>query len=444
MPPNEAEGLGAPGPSATDAPQLDIEAFPHPFDSMKLSTTQEGQDWLSQFRPEDAGEAIRILDELLFVSTSDFRQWIASEIVTEAKRGRIALYGEREFPPKSRFFPVEAPGKVRRAIGNKGPVLIKPRRGSPYIGSEGIVAQLISELAKRQDLDLLLTPGPDRLRPMKSRGPTSRLAIVTDVIGSGTRIHTMLDMLWRTPTVRSWHSHRGVKLEILVFSYAATESGLELVRNHRLRPKVIVRQIVPTLRSLGEVEGSYPSIARLCGRYDPRPWSEDPGPLGYKEAGTLIAFGHGCPNTTPRMFWAKGRKWRPLFPSRSAAELDLPSRKADIVELGERLASVNRASLSDPAILSRFGEDARSALLLLAAISHGLHSQLRLASRTALDVPKIENLLEAFGKAGWIDAANVITESGLAELRAAGRVASRGKAIPDDRVSMYFPMSLRG
>lgn len=411
---------------------------------MKLSETQEGQDWLAQFRPEDAEEATRVFDAILFVPTSEFRRWIASRIVAESAQGRIALYGEREFPPNARFFPVEAPGKVRRAIGANGPALIRPRRGSPYVGSEGIVAQLISELAKRKDLDLLLTPGPDRLRPMRSRGPTSRLAIVTDVIGSGTRIHNMLDMLWRTPSVRSWHSHRGVQLEILVFCYAASHAGLELVRGHRLEPRVIVRQVVPTLRDLAEREGAYPSLARLCRRYDPRPWTEDPGPLGYKEAGTLIAFGHGCPNTTPRMFWAAGRNWRPLFPSRSAAELDLPRPKAGMVELGERLAAVNRASLSDPAILSRFREDARSALLLLAAISHGLRGPLRLASRTALDVPVVETLLDAFRKAGWTDAGNAVTAQGLAELRAAGRLAPRDRPIPEDGVSMYFPTSLRG
>ncbi len=411
---------------------------------MRLSRTQEGQDWLAQFRPEDAAQAARVLDELLFVPTSAFRRWTASRIVAEAGRGRIALYAEREFPPKSRFFPHEAPGRVRRAIGTKGPPMIRPRRGSPYIGSEGVVAQLLSELAKRKDVDLLLTPGPDRLRPMKSRGPTGRLAIVTDVIGSGTRIRTMLDALWLTPTVRSWHSHRKVALEVLVFSYAATAAGLESVRAHRLAPRVIVNRMVPTLRSLAETDDSYPSLARLCGRYDPRRWDEEPGPLGYKEAGTLLAFGHGCPNTTPRMFWAAGRNWRPLFPSRSAAELDLPVHESDVAALGQRLASVNRASLSDPAILSRFGEDARSALLLLAAISHGLRDPVRLATRTAIDVPRVEALLEAFAKAGWTDAGNGVTERGLAELRAAGRLAPKGRAIPEDRVSVYFPTSLRG
>lgn len=412
--------------------------------SMRLSDTAEGQSWLSQFRPEHVQMATAILNALVLVPTSEFRQWTARKIRQKAKAGRMALYAEREFPPGGRFFPELAPGKTKRSVGRKGPALIKPRRGSPYVGSEGIVAQLLSELAKRRDVKLLLTPGPDRLRPQISRKPTQRLVIVTDVIGSGTRITTMLDALWRTETVRSWYSHLRVSLEVIVFSYAATDPGLALVRSHRFSPQVWVKRIVPTLDKLSDNEWDYHQLAWLCREYDPRRWEEDPGPLGYKEAGTLLAFGHGCPNTTPRLFWASGKHWRPLFPDRSAVELDRVLHGSSIVQFGERLAGVNRTTLADPALIARFGQESREALLVLATISHGVHDPVRLASRTGLDVARIVSLLEAFAEADWTDAANVITVAGLAELRAARRVAPTRRPIPVDRVSMYFPTSLRG
>lgn len=408
---------------------------------MRLSETQQGQAWLGQFDDEDTALAARLLDNTVLVSTSEFRQWTAAEIIREAAKGRLALYGEREFPKHSRFFNRLVPGKVRRAIGPVGPALIKPPRGSIYIGSEGIVAQLLSELSRRGDVDALLTPGPDRLRPMKTRGATRRLAIVTDIIGSGNRIVTMLDALWRTESVRSWWSHRNVPIEVLVISYAATGKGLARVRKHRLKPNVITLKVAPTIYDQAD---DATTIQTLCRKYDPRPKAEDPGPYGYESAGTLLAFGHGCPNTTPRMFWAGGRRWTPLFPARSGVEVDVPMEKATVAEFADRLAGVNRAHLADPALFARFDVEARDAILLLAAIAHGLRFRERLASRTGIGLPRVDLLLDAFAKAGWTTQANVITSAGLAELKAVGRVRGGKPPIPDDRVSVYFPSSLRG
>ncbi|WP_271163575.1 hypothetical protein ACETKC_03785 [Brevundimonas intermedia] len=408
---------------------------------MRLSETQQGQAWLRLFDNEDTALATRLLDNTVFVSTSEFRRWIAGEIIREAAKGRLALYGEREFPRYSRFFNKLAPGNVRRATGSVGPALIKPPRGSIYIGSEGIVAQLLSELCRRPDVDALLTPGPDRLRPMKTRGPTHRLAIVTDIIGSGNRIVTTLDALWRTESFRSWWAHRKIPIEVLVISYAATEKGLARVRKHRLKPNVLTLKVAPTIYDQAD---DSETIKTLCRKYDPRPIQEDPGPYGYDNAGTLLAFGHGCPNTTPRMFWAKGRRWTPLFPARSGVEVDVPMERATAAEFADRLTGVNRPHLADPALFARFDVEAREAILLLAAIAHGLRFRERLASRTGIDLPRVDLLLDAFARAGWTTQANVITAAGLDELKAVGRVKRDTSSIPDDRVSVYFPSSLRG
>lgn len=408
---------------------------------MRISESEKGQAWLAQIRPEDVQTAMALLDKLTFVPTNVFRQWLADEIIRQAARGRLALYGEREFPPLSRFFNKLAPGPRKRAVGDLGPGLVKPLRGSPYVGSEGIVAQLLSELAKRRDVKALLVPGPDRLRPKKSRGPTQRLAIVTDIIGSGNRIYRMLDAMWRTETIRSWYSHRKVDLEVLVIAYAASPAGLQWVRSHQLQPAVITRLVVPTL---WDIDIDATPYRDLCLKYEPSRREGDVGPFGYEDAGTLIAFGHGCPNTSPRIFWEADRRWKPLFPERSAVEFDIFNKRAGVVEFRDRLLAVNRPTLADPSILARFAEASREALLLLATISHGLNDPIKLASRTGLEVPRITTLIDLFANAGWINESNGITSEGLAELRAARRIMPRMYEVPTDGVSIYFPSSLRG
>lgn len=407
----------------------------------RLSETAQGEAWLRQFQPQDVALATELLDRLVFVPSDIFRSWLAGEIIREAGKGRLALYGERELPPRSRFFPQLQPGKVRRAIGAKGPALVQPTRGSSFVGSEGIVAQLLSELVKRSDVAALLTPGPDRLRPQKSRGPTRRLAIVTDVIGSGTRIERMLDALWRTESVRSWRAHRKVDLEILIFAYSASAAGYERVQGHRVRPRLFVREIVPTVQTIvNEPE----HFVNLCKYYEPQPTDDSAGPLGYGDAGTLVAFGHGCPNTTPPIFWNTTRRWRALFSDRSGVEFDALAEPSDLMIFSSRLRSLNRLSLSNPALLEQFDTPAREALVLLAAISRGRHHPLRLASRTGIEVTRVVRLLAAFRTAGWIAGHNGITAKGLAELAAAKKVVPQTSDVPFDRVSVYFPTSLRG
>ena len=408
---------------------------------MRISESEKGQVWLRQFRPEFVPNAIRLLDNFEFVSTADFRGWMASEIVRQAKKGRLALYGEREFNPNARFFPTLKPGKVKRAIGPKGPDLVKPIRGSPYVGSEGIIGQLLSELSRRKDIHALLTPGPDRLRPIKSRGPTRRIAIVTDMIGSGTRIRRMLDALWRTESFRSWYSHRSVPLEVLVIAYATSPKGIDRIKSHRIGPEVIVRSIAPTI---WDIDADDTQFRALCEYHEPRPCHDDAGPFGYRNAGTLIAFGHGCPNTAPPIFWHSSRDWKPLFPQRSGVEFDLLDRPSQTADFSHRLLALNSPTLADANLLAKFESLAREALLLLAAISHGLRGSVMLASRTGLEVSRVESLLSTFRSAEWITDSGTITKQGLTELRAAAKMLPTDRYVPFDAVSVYYPTSLRG
>ena len=408
---------------------------------MSISDSEAGQTWLGQFRPEHVPVARRLLEHMLIVPTGDLRSWLSSEIEKEASAGMLALYGEREFNPQSRFFPKLKPGPVRRSIGKRGPVLVKPVRGSPYVGSEGIVAQLLSEMGRRRDVAAFLTPGPDRLRPMKSRGPISRLMIVTDLIGTGTRIGRMLDAMWRTPTIRSWHSHKKVELEIIVLAYAASEVGLRHVKAHRLGPRVSIRHTVPTI---WDAEDDPEPFKQVCAYYEPMPSHDEASAFGYKDAGTLIAFGHGCPNTTPPLFWHNRRGWTALFPERSATLLEGLNKPSDVADFGRRLLAQDRPGLAAPDVLTRFEPQAREALILLSTIAHGVRGEVRLASRTGLPVGRVQSLLQTFASAGWIGMHGTITAAGLAELGSARKVLPADRTVPFDAVSIYFPRSLRG
>ena len=412
---------------------------------MKLTDTHRGQSWLSQFHQDDVLAAIDLLEQVVVISSSEFREWTYKAIENLSKtQYPLALYVEREFKAGSRFFNKIKTGAVKSAIGNSGPELIKGQRGSNHIGSEGIVSQITTELTRKNPKKFLLSPGPDRLRPKKTRGPIHNFVIVSDIIGSGDRIVKMLDALWRTETVRSWHSHRNITLNFYVISYASTTFGYEKVQSHHLKPDVRVERIAPTL-SLYKSHAFYNQglMESLCRRYDPRPSSEDPGPLGYKGLGTLLIFAHGCPNTTPRIFWKDGPKWRSMFQNRSASDMDLIFHKSNTANFSEKLRTLGDFQLCDQQIISQFPEEVREALLLLSAISNGINKATELASRTGLSMPSILSLLEAFSYAGWVDGQKKISPKGLAELQTARRLKISHNVVPPDAISLYFPQSLR-
>src|SRR5215469_4839380 len=120
----------------------------------KLSKTITGQKWLAQFAEKDRTIAAAMLDDLLLLNDEQVGAGIRGllrDLATERKgpRRRIALYAEREFPERQ-FFRVQAipdaSGVVRyRAVGRLGPAAVKPVRGSTRVGSEGLVAFIISQ-----------------------------------------------------------------------------------------------------------------------------------------------------------------------------------------------------------------------------------------------------------------------------------------------------------
>src|SRR5262249_42349239 len=142
----------------------------------------------------------------------------------------------------------------------------------------------------------------------------------------------------------------------------------------------------------------------LCRYYDPAPnegtgcgeSADAIGPLGYRNVGTLLVFGHGCPNTTPRMFWKRRGRWTPLFLNRSAVPFEQLFTKASVIRFAEELKSLGDGALSRPEVLARFDDEARQTLLALSAIEHGVHQSVKIAVRTGLDVIAVDYLIQSF------------------------------------------------
>lgn len=411
---------------------------------MKLSESEQAANWLFHFTIGDDLAVRDLLDHFTVVSTSAFRSWVSQALGRIGSRAMpLALYAEREFPRGQRFFPKMDTGAVLRSVGRNGPKLIEPTRGSMHVGSEGIVAQLLTEIARRDPKAFLLAPGPDRLRPMKTRPTVHKIAIVTDLVGSGARICKMLDALWRTETFRSWQSHLKSRIEIHVVAYASTIAGEKVVKSHRLKPRLHFAVVAPTIFDIYRSHG-LGRVENLCKFYNPIPGHNTYGALGFEDVGTLIAFGHGCPNTTPPMFWAESRTRPPLFPNRSAVSFDTIFHAHEGIRFSDKLMSLGQPTLSDPELLAHFGEEATHALLVLAAMARGLRGISKISVRTGLGVLVAENLIKVFLRVGWCDVHGAISEAGLSELRSARLSLKSHIPLPEDRISVYFPTSLRG
>lgn len=272
---------------------------------MALAETEKAIAWLAQFRKSDQAHAAELINAMLQVSYHDFMNELTSLIRARSEEvdGPIALYAEREVKDRlgipHRLFK-ENKGKPRRAFGSSVQPVSPTRAYAPEVGSEGLVAQLITELCRQHPKLFINHPGPDRIRKHRVR----TFFLITDVIGSGEQAWKYLEAAWRVHSVRSWHSLKLLRFEVL--AYSATDSGQKYVRKHPCGPAVYFVQPCPT------IDTSFPKIVArrmkdLCVKNDPI--DHDPiESLGHHGTGALLTFAHGAPNNSPRMLYKKGNR----------------------------------------------------------------------------------------------------------------------------------------
>ena len=411
-------------------------------DKRPLSTFPIAQAWLAQFDAIDRRTAGKMLDAMLLLNEEQVSSALRSQLYALAdsrhgKRRRVALYAEREFggaPVFSVDMVADASGRLRRrSIGRKGPAPIKPVRGSGRVGSEGLVAFVISQARATKPNSFLNHPGPDLLRGKTK--PSGSIGIVTDFIGSGSRVRDMLDAFWAVPSIRSWVSKKWIDFKVI--AAAATAAGVENVRRHRLRPHVSFQHVAPTIVSFPDWQEATKWL-RLIEHYGPDA-GRGASRYGFGGNGALVAFNYRIPNNTPAFLHCTYGDWRALYDG--AAPDDLRPAfgiraRSEVIRQAAGDIGVEVADDLPP-------DDA--ALLLVLILLRGrwrAGAEIALAERTGMAVPDIMDILVRALKGSFINSSGRLTDAGQA-LLAAGRRSERQRPVIATNPAPYYPLMLR-
>ncbi|MHB1991647.1 phosphoribosyltransferase-like protein [Metallibacterium scheffleri] len=399
------------------------------------------QAWLSQFDPLEQPTAQVMLEAMLLVSRDAFAERLQALVHKRvgAEPGCVGLYVEREWPsrngvPYRMFKQTKRP--PRRASG-KGPDPIKPT--IPYdleVGSEGIVAQLLTEICRASNGRAIMQPGPNAIRRKHIR----RFILVTDFIGSGKRGWQYLQAAWRVASVRSWWSRRATKgMAFEVVTYSGTISGIQRIRSHPSAPLVSQVAGCPTVESCFDY-GTRQDVRQLCERRNP---DKSFPALGFGQTGALIAFAHGAPNNCPAFLFKKAGGWAPLFPAR-VTETARATFAVDsaMEEVKARLIKMGQIRLADPG-LKAVVASRRALLVVMAALSKPPRTVEAVSRKTQLTLFEVETEIARGMKLGWLDAQNHVADAGHAELARVRAAPHEGGVVPQVTETPYYPKSLR-
>jgi hypothetical protein len=411
--------------------------------TLTLSQTNEGKLWLNQFPPPVHLLAADMLDTMLLLNEEQVITSIRSALDRIAKNARhrskrIALYAEREFQDAAIFKSVavaDSSGRTRvRAIGKAGPPAVKPIRGGARVGSEGMLAFVISQQKDAWPKIFMNHPGPDLLRAKTA--PAGEIVIVTDFIGSGSRIRSMLDKFWAVPTIRSWTSRKLIKFRVV--AAAATTSGAAKVKMHRLRPEVIVEWIAPRV-SWESVRSRSFAWTRLINNNGPAIGREGCGRFGFRDDAALIAFSYRIPNNTPAMIHHSSGSWRALFDGPAPPGLHGLFAVKSPAEVVADAAADNGLLMSH-----ELTEEDRATMLILTLLRGRWRAgtETALSSRTGLSTHTVMDILRQSLKDGLISGDGRLTEKGYEHL-AAGKLLERPEPIIATNQELYYPEILR-
>jgi len=320
-------------------------------------------------------------------------------------------------------------GRIRRrAVGRAGPVAVSPKRGSRRVGSEGLVAFVLSQVTEAWPRIFANQPGPDRIR---GKRPIGTLVIVADFIGSGNRVRRVLDKFWAVSSVKAWVSRKWLDLKIV--GAAGTLVGIERVRSHRLTPEVLVDHIVPTLFD-----------ARRSGRwidlietYGANPGAADAA--GYEQTGALIAFSYRIPNNVPALIRESGNGWKSLYDGPAPEGLRLSFGLNEPKERLERGAAALGVQLDS----NLSSEDAEVVLVLNAVGSRWAQGEENsIAELTGLGVRRLGLIRQDAIRTGLLRPDGRLTDQGQVTRRAGIKSERKRPTIPTS-LAPYYPMQLR-
>ncbi|CAK2597148.1 conserved hypothetical protein [Vibrio crassostreae] len=318
-----------------------------------LSKVQSSQHWLSQFLPEHRSIAAKLLDSLHIVSSEDMRSdlRVLIEDIARDRSQKSALLPIRECTGQESIYDTQNP--------TVSPVL---QSATESLGSEAFISNLYTEFTRARKRQFMLEKvqvnGEDKeLAPSLSfmkQHKFKNLFLVDDLIGSGDRVVSYIDALFRNKTINSWVSYGYIKVHIV--SFMATDEGKRIVSRAIKRRKNVFLHVMHRAPSIGDLSDSK-ALVSLCKSYADK---NTQYPLGYKESAVRVVFTHSAPNNLPSILYRPVYKkfrpnnapslhlsqWAAMFPNRTIPEQfkqDLvaikrkPSSRVDILHLLECL-----------------------------------------------------------------------------------------------------------
>ncbi len=409
-----------------------------------LSKTEEGIEWIKQFSVDDQVLACRLLDTITLVNNDEFVAALRQRIIDKTKdvNGMVALYAEREVRKGKnkvlhRLYKEPYRKKNRRAYG-MGPQPVMPIKNYDLtVGSEGIIAWLVSELCTEYPNNFICHPSPDQIRKKKVR----KFILVTDIIGSGNRVCDYLGSAWRVASIKSWRSLK--YLSCGVIAYTGTDIGVRTVKFHKSRPTVELTKPCPTIDSEFDKITSK-KIRLLCIKYDSI--QHDPvESLGYKGSGAIIAFSHGCPNNLPRILHkCVKNNWTPMFPKRRTSAIrHIFGEQENNYLLENLLNRLHETRLAQGSWIPKMSKEGKKMILVLAALRRGPRFNESVARKTGLTIPEVEILIEKAKEWSWITKQRFLTVTGQGQLSHARKMVDSKTEIDEKDKGVYFPKSLR-
>jgi hypothetical protein len=404
-------------------------------------------NWLSQFDVDDQPIATKLLEELVYVSYSEMRIALTKAIVERGGQieGCIGLYAERHVRhyggKPTRLFVAETVTKKRgkkshRSEGIGPDPVVSQRRHAHDTGSEGIIAQMITQICKAYPEKFFDHPGPMHIRPNQVRS----FMLVTDFIGSGQRAVSYLKAAWRVRSVRSWWSLGWMKFDVI--SYAGTSAGAERVRSLRCAPTVRTVIGCPTISDLPPPKSH--DLIRICKTYGPNIKAWKTTPLGYRNTGALLVFEHGAPNNTPYLLHGASEKWTPLFPQRTTfqtAKVTASGLAASRIK--QRLEKLGRERLAHLQSLPQFGEQTQQTALVLASLRKRPRTVEAVSANTGLTTFEVEATILRAQASGFLTPKLQPTDKAFTELAYLKQLENKKIPVPKGSNAVYFPTVLR-
>lgn len=286
---------------------------------IEFSETPLGHSWCSQFKNSKRDLAKRLIDSLYWVSDERFRVFIDSEIQRLSAQDVTAFYCERE-PRRyaKRILPFYKSKKVKNRRSFFGAAMFPiPHNNShrPEIGSEGIIANVLTGAKRLNPKTVLFHPTAEVLKAKRVK----QYVLVTDLIGSGTRITNMLNAFWAIPSIRALNSAKLISFHIV--TYAASNIGLSYVLKHQLKPEVHYELKAPSLSDAFSLE-ELKEIHSFLEHYTKKTKQPSWGYHSWYEQPLLTVFAHGAPNNLPSILHKQGVKGvKPLFKGRSTSKV---------------------------------------------------------------------------------------------------------------------------